>query len=300
MRVSVPGPRPSRRRAARAVARLGLAVLLGLALLLGPVPGAQAASVTELYLLSTFSTIPAPSGIPLGVTAPFILTGTGGVKLGLTSGVATSQTGFSGSVSAYIDSTVTYQSHSGTIDSGEGGTASWRVNSEVSRLDDVGLVTEGTDAKLNVDFSDHAKVIFKIPTVGFMKLIIAEDAGLDPFKLERCDKADCSGTRQVLFDGFTSATKNDVLALPDFGGGDSSPIDQVWLFLFDAPLDGWLRISETRNFGGTRLEVDFVGGLDQGVVGPAAVPEPTTFLLWGTTAAGLALARWRRRYRAAQ
>lgn len=211
------------------MARLGLAVLLGLALLLGPSSDAQAASVTHLYLLSTFSTSVSPSGSPPGITAPFTLTGTGGVELGLNaSAVATSQTGFSGSVSTPIDNTVTYQSHSGGIDSGEPGPVGTRVNSEVGRLDDVGFVSEGSDAALNIDFGSHAKVILKIPT-----------------------------------GGFNTATKNAVLARSDFGGGDSSPIDQ-------------------------------------GVVGPAAVPEPTTFLLWGTTAAGLALARWRRRYRAAQ
>ncbi|MEK8036640.1 MAG: hypothetical protein AAB226_07880 [candidate division NC10 bacterium] len=37
--------------------------------------------------------------------------------------------------------------------------------------------------------------------------------------------------------------------------------------------------------------MDFVGGLDP----PVPVPEPTTFLLWGTTVAGLGLIRWRRR-----
>jgi hypothetical protein len=163
------------------VAGLGLAVLLGLALLLGPAPGAQAASVTDLYLLSTFSTSASPSGSPPGITAPFTLTGTGGVELGLNaSAVETSQT-----------------------------------------------VSESSDAALNIDFGSHAKVILKIPTGGFNSLMIAEDAGLDPFKLERCADAAC-------------------------------------------------------------------------VVRLNAVPEPTTFLLWGTTAAGLALARWRRRYRAAQ
>ena len=92
--------------------------------------------------------------------------------------------------------------------------------------------------------------------------------------------------RRVLFDGFNSATRNAILARPDFGGGDSSPIDQVYLFLFDAPLDGWLRMSETGNFGDGRLELDFVGGLDPAAIGPVTrTPEPTTLLLRGTTAA---------------
>jgi len=274
-----PGCGRTVRRAARG---LGLTATLGLALLL-PVSGAQAASVTALYLFSTFSTVPNPPG---GVSAPFTLTGTQGVRLTLNaSAVATGQTGLASPVSAFINSTVTYQSHSGGIDVGEPGPISARVNSEVGRLDDVGFVAESDDAALNIDFKDNAKVILKIPAGGFTKLVIAEDAGLDPFKLERCAAADCSGTRQLLFDGFNSATKTAVLARPDFGGGDFSPIDQAYLFLFDGPMTGWLRISETLNFGGTLLEVDFVGGL-----GPmAAVPEPTTLLLWGTAAAGLGL-----------
>jgi len=267
-----------------------------MALLLSSAPEAQAVSVTDLYLFSTFSTSPGASGSPPGVVAPFTLSGSGGVKLTLSSGVATGQTGLSGPpVTAFIAAPVTYESHTGTIDSGEGGTTSTRVNSEVSRLDDVGLVTEGTDAKLNIDFSDHAKVIFKIPTGGFTKLAIGEDAGLDPFKLEWCDQADCSGTRQLLFDGFDASTKTAVLARPDFGSGDSSQIDQMYLFLFSAPLTGWLRISETTNLGGTLLELDFVGGTGDSVVGPAAVPEPTTLLLWGTMIAGLGLIGWKRR-----
>ncbi|MDP2628255.1 MAG: PEP-CTERM sorting domain-containing protein [Candidatus Rokubacteria bacterium] len=269
-----------------------MAVLLGLVLLLVTAPAARAASVTALYLLSAFSTSPSYSG---GVTTPFTLTGTAGVSLGLSaSAVAISQSDLAGPVSASIDATVTYQSHKGVIDWGEGPVSAASVNSEVGWLDDVGFVAEGGgDAKLNIDFTYHAKVILKIPTGGFTSLMIAEDAGLDPFKLQRCTDAKCDEPRQLLFDGFDSDPMSDVLARGDFGSGDISPIDQVYLFLFDAPLDGWLRISETKKLGGTRLEVDFVGGLDP----PVPVPEPTTFLLWGTTAAGLGLIRWRRRRR---
>ena len=282
---------PGRGRPARG---LGLTAALALALLL-PAAGARAASVTDLYLFSTFSTVPPPPG---GVSAPFTLTATAtaGVRLALNaSAVATGQTGLSGPVSAYINSTVTYQGHSGGIDVGEVFDPSLlgqHVNSEVGRLDDVGFVAEGSDAALNIDFKDNAKVILKIPVGGFTSLLIAEDAGLDPFKLVRCATADCSGsgTRQLLFDGFDRTTRDAVLALADFGGGDSSPIDQAYLFLFNGPIEGWLRISETRNFGGTRLEVDFAGGFDAA----AAVPEPTTLLLWGTVAAGLGSLAWRR------
>ena len=48
----------------------------------------------------------------------------------------------------------------------------------------------------------------------------------------------------------------------------------------------------------TAAGIDRVSAL--GAANLAPVPEPTTLLLWGTTAAGPPLARWRRRYRAAQ
>ena len=62
---------------------------------------------------------------------------------------------------------MTHQSHSGGIDPGEPGPIGERVNSEVGRLDDVGFVDEGDDAKLNIDFKDNARVILKIPGGGF-------------------------------------------------------------------------------------------------------------------------------------
>src|SRR3990167_4742596 len=157
MGISMPRARLSWGLAARVAAlKPGVAMLLGLALLLVTAPAARAASVTALYLFSTFSTDPSYSG---GVTTPFTLTGTGGVSLGLNAfAVATSQTGLGAleSVSAFIDATVTYQSHSGRIDVGEPGVDTpdglgARVNSEVGRLDDVGFVAEGDDAALNID-----------------------------------------------------------------------------------------------------------------------------------------------------
>jgi len=43
----------------------------------------------------------------------------------------------------------------------------------LARLDDVGLVTEGSDAKLNIDFNNNAEVILKIPGGGFTSLMAA-------------------------------------------------------------------------------------------------------------------------------
>ena len=190
MTSSRPFPKPS----PRAAAVFSLAGLLGLALLLVAAPGAQAASVTSLHLLSVFSTNPGPSGG--GIIPPFTLTGTEGVSLGLNaSGVATSHAGLLAPVSAFIDSAVTYQSHSGAINSGEAGPVGVRVNSEVGRLDDVGFLP--VDAALNLDYGNNASVTFKIPGGGFAKdVILAEDAGLDSLRIERCATADCSGTPQ--------------------------------------------------------------------------------------------------------
>src|SRR3989304_729218 len=78
MGISMPRARLSWGLAARVAAlKPGVAMLLGLALLLVTAPAARAASVTALYLFSTFSTDPSHS------TTPFTLTGTGGVSLGL-------------------------------------------------------------------------------------------------------------------------------------------------------------------------------------------------------------------------
>jgi hypothetical protein len=43
------------------------------------------------------------------------------------------------------------------------------------------------------------------------------------------------------------------------------------------------------------LSITAQSGLDEGGDNLAPIPEPATLLLFGTTATGLALARWRRR-----
>jgi len=155
------------------------------------------------------------------------------VKLGLNgSSVATRQTGLTAPVSVFIDS------HSGQIDSREPGAAKAWDNSEVGGLVDLGFVAESTDAPLKVDVSHKAKVVSKIPGGDFTNLVLAEDARLDPFKLERCATAGCSGTRQFLFDGSNWATKNAVLARPDCPAGPPTFLRVDHLFAAVAGVDG--------------------------------------------------------------
>lgn len=62
-------------------------------------------------------------------------------------------------------------------------------------------------------------------------------------------------------------------------------------------ITGWRGSGATGTYS-IRLGIsdDFTGN----PVAPALVPEPTTLLLWGTTAAGLGIARWRQRRRGRQ
>jgi hypothetical protein len=113
-----------------------------------------------------------------------MFTSNDGYRLGLdASHVATSTSALSGGgISALINTALTYNSTSGTIDNNEStagyGSFAAYVNSEIGKLDDVGFVQEGSDdAKLNIDYANDAAVLFNIPATGLMKLLIAEDAG---------------------------------------------------------------------------------------------------------------------------
>jgi hypothetical protein len=239
--------------------------------------GAQAA-VSEAYLFSDFSSPPNAS------FPPFTFTGTDGVRLFLNgSGVATNQSDV-GTLSRGIASALTYVSNSGTINSGEGfaqnsAAMGGRVNSEIGKWDDVGFIDEGpTDAALNVDFSNDAQLVLALPSGSIPYLIVAEDAGLDPFKLEYSANGTFSDT-VTLFNGFDSGTTTAILGRSDFGGSDSGDIDQAYLFIFDQALSGGaFRITETDNLdsNSSKLEVDFVG----------TIPEPNTVML---VASGLGL-----------
>ncbi len=246
------------------------------------IPLEARASLVGAYLFSGQTS-------PINASAPaFTVDATGVRQLTLNSGVAT---GFSvvPNFSFRVDRALTYRSHDRIIDSGEPGAGSAaRVNKEVGTWDDVGIIVEGsTDAAKNVDFGNNASVRFKPIPGGFLDLIIAEDAGLDPFKLSICDGSDCT----TVFNGFDIPTRKSLLALSDFAGNDSSKaseMDQGFLFRFNAPVTGSVKIKETKNFGGEMLEVDFVG------VG-TVVPIPAAAWLFGSALLGVAGIGYRRR-----
>ena len=266
-----------------------LAVLAAGALILGAfqVEGnAAPLSVSQAYLLSDWSS---PSN---SVSAPFNLNGTAGFQLSLNgSGVATSAQVLVGGLTIQTTDRLYYQSHSGTIDPNEVTLSQLgsRVNSEIAKLDDAGLVTEGSDAALNIDFRDGSSVMLRtaVPTIAVTGLVLFEDAGLDPFSLRYCYNVNCSRS-DLLFDGFDNATTATLLS-PSSGleVDDYAPkIDQAFWFIFNqAVTGGYFKIAETTNFGGNKselLEVDFIGLTT--TPPPAKVPEPATLLL---LAAGL-------------
>ncbi len=240
------------------------------------------AGVSEVYVFSVFSTSP---GDP--TAAPFTVTGTDGVRLGLNSAsVATSATDVAANVLGDINTGVSYSSHSGQLDKGEHFTdLATRVNGELSVLDDVGLVSEKIDAPCNVDFGKKASLVLQFG-VPLGDLVIEEDSGLDPLKLEYSATADFASPL-MLFNGFSKKAKKTILKRSDFGGNDTGDdVDQMYYFKFDEALGpGYLRITEIGNYGGSRLEVDFVGGTE-GSETPV-IPEPSGFVLAGI---GLVLA----------
>jgi len=230
-----------------------------------------------------------------------MFTSNDGYRLGLdASHVATSTSALpGGGISALINTALTYNSTSGTIDNNEStagyGSFAAYVNSEIGKLDDVGFVQEGSDdAKLNIDYANDAAVLFNIPATGLMKLLIAEDAGLDPFKLEHCTGSAGSPTCTTLFNGWTNSGSGNVqsfLTSNGFGLDDVpnpsnsiNEIDQAFLFVFDAPLTGFFRLSETTNpdYNSSKLEIDFIGGVTY-----APAPEPGSFVVTGLGVAGL-------------
>jgi hypothetical protein len=262
-------------------------VALALALGLGAGPGSPlwALSVSESYLLSDWAS-------PTATTAaPFVVSGASGFQLSLNSlGVATSATLLVAPLQVQTTDRLYYQTHSGTIDPNEvtRGTLASRVNSEISKVDDAGLVNESEDASLNIDFKTNASVTLRTatPAVGVTGLIIFEDAGLDPFSLRYCYNAACT-VSDLLFNGFSASTTSALLSSGAFGTDDYAPgIDQAFWFIFDkAATGGYFKIADSQNFGGSqseRLEVDFIG-VTSGVTA-ARVPEPS---MWILLAAGL-------------
>jgi hypothetical protein len=272
-----------------------LAALTGAAALVMsavPTSSAWALAVTEAYIFSDWS---APTNVS---AAPFVLNATYGFSLDLNgTGVASSATALSGSTAVQITDRLYYQAHSGTINPNEGvsqsvSTMGTRVNNEIRRVDDSGLVEEGsTDAALNIDFTSNSSVTLRTAAnVATPGLVIFEDAGLDPFSLRYCYNASCSSS-DLLFNGFSTSTRNTLLANPNrIGTDDYAPgIDQAFWFIFDGPVNGgYFKLGDTTNLGGTRMEVDFIGVTD---VPTRRVPEPSTLLLLGSGLVSLPLLR---------
>jgi hypothetical protein len=270
--------------------KLGLLAVLAVALTVGPARS-EALSVVDAFLFSDWS---APT---VGSSPPFAFTPTDGVSLTLNgSKVATSFSDVGSEGPFWIYPALTYSSHTGTVNPGEsGGTTASHINNEIQVLDDVGVFNEagGDDALLNLDYAGAgASVTFAIPQLGAYRLMIGEDAGLDPFMLELCSDAVCTSP-ELLFNGFDSTTLSGILERSDFDSGDGAAIDQIYLFNFGEPAYGYFRITNTTNPGGTPLEIDIVA-VAQTEPPPPVIPEPASMLLFGLSGIG-ALAFRRRR-----
>lgn len=246
---------------------------------------AWALSVSEAYLLGDWASPTATS------VTPFSVTDASGFRLSLNNtGVATSATAVGG-LSVGITDRFYYQSNTGTIDPNEVAPSALasRVNSEIAKLDDVGVISPALDAALNIDFTSGATVTLRTatPSVALTGLILFEDAGLDPFSLRYCYNAACTQS-DLLFNGFSASALSTVLGSSAFGTDDVAPgIDQAFWFVFDQTVTGgYFRIGASQNIGaGTEpLEIDFVGGTTKPAPAPVSVPAPATFLL---TAAGM-------------
>lgn len=252
-------------------------------------------AVSEAYLFSEWSS-------PPNNTSPsFTFTGTSGLLLFLdASGVATGQVSDAVGVDANIDFAFQYLSNTGIINEGEGfpqnsAAMGTRVDAEVGSLNDSGILDEDTiDAPLNVDFSAGAGVVFKQFDLTLSHILIAEDAGFDPFRLEWDADGDFSSGVVTLFNGFDAATRDAILARSDFRSDDTdNNMDQIFLFTFAEGLPpGFLRITEIGNFdpASTLLEIDFAGA-----AGATLVPEPSTFVTVGASIVVLGLLLRRRR-----
>ncbi|MDW8343790.1 MAG: hypothetical protein RMM51_04785 [Verrucomicrobiae bacterium] len=251
--------------------------LAGLVVGLGVATSASA-YVTEAYLFSEWSSPSTPA------SAPFTFTGTKGVKLTLnSSGLAVGTNALPGAVSVGIEFSFRYRQHTGLLNDGEtfSEPLADRVDAEIGRWDDVDFIDEGPiDEPLNADFGANTVLFLMQHDCALTHILIAEDAGWDPFALWWDADGDFGSGAVSLFTGFDTPTRNAILARPDFAADDSGDdIDQAYLFVFGGAglPPGYLAIAEIGNFGAEGLEVDFAGA--------RCIPEPGSGLL-------VALAVW--------
>jgi hypothetical protein len=264
-----------------------LLLVVAIAVMVSATPAGAVPIVTGVELYNTWSS-------PGNVSSPtFNFTGTSGFTATLNGSQQVSSIAAIAVPPTYtIDGVATYESSTG-VDVGEGGTLSTRVNSEISVWDDVGVISEAIDTDLNADFNGTStpRLLLALPALGFTTLIVAEDAGIDPFRMFWCEDAACSSGETQLLNGATVGG-GIAIALNGFGLNDSgSDVDQAWVFNFQSPVTGFIGFNTLLNPGGEALELDFVGG----TLGPSQVPEPGTIVLFGTGLLGLAT--WSRRRR---
>jgi len=221
----------------------------------------------------------------------FTYTGSGGYLLTLDGSKMATSASLVGSISQFITQALVYAGHNGIINSGESSaTSPSRINSEVGTMDDAVFVADGIpDEDLNIDYGAGASVFFSIPSQGVSALLIAEDGGLDPFRLRHCTGISGSpgSTTGVgctdLFYGWSNTVQN-TLVTGSLGLEDTGEIDQQFLFVFNSAKNGYFEIREIGDPGNnSKLEVDFVG--------VHTVPEPGYYALLTAGLAGVLLLR---------
>lgn len=269
-----------------------LAIVAAITLMLGTASPAWALSISQAYIISDWTS-------PTSATpAPFTMNGTAGFQLTLnSSGVATAAATLGGPLTIQATDRLYYQSHTGIVDADEVSSSQLasRINSEIAKLDDAGLVNESSDAALNIDFRNDSTVTLRTSTqtVPVTGLVFFEDAGLDPFSLRYCYNTSCAQS-DLLFNGFNSSASSTILAASSgLATDDYAPkIDQAYWFIFDQTVTGgYFRIGETTNLGGYNselLEIDFIGLTS---MPSAQVPEPSTLLLLAAGLMGLPFLR---------
>lgn len=191
------------------------------------------------------------------------------------------------------------------------GTAAY-YDSQAATWDNVNIrdANYSYDPTEQIDFGRNAPVVFNPVSGGFTELVIAELGGLNPFELWLCETASCQDDQGVdnaqrLFTGLRDSLSIDLFGQDDFAMEDdsaASELDQTWLFRFDAPVTGHVRLVESDNRSvfdrdfNARVQVDFIGV--GGLAAPAVVPVPTSLPL---LAGGLGLLGFvmRRRRKAA-